>query len=326
MKSLTLAYVTARKDPKIEWLFDSLAKQIENQDVPLIVVDRHCDAARKVEFRNLHTKALLRFSGLDGIKLQLFHVQPKPNVWNGPHRLTKEDWFAAASHRNTAICLCETSHIAFVDDLSVLMPGWLDAAYEAVEGDYVACGAYKKLKQLVVEGGVPVSYEETEAGTDNRLSLVSKDVSECDGGWLYGCSVVGPVEAFLSVDGWPEMLCDSMGFEDCCMGIVLRNAGWHLKYDRRLLTLESDELHFVEPAMRKEDWHFEDGVPVKGGNGSSDKSHAALAIARQSKTFENAFGEGGIRALRDHVLAGNPFPIKQIPEHEWFTGQLISEL
>lgn len=327
--SLTICYVTARRQPKIEWFMESLAAQIA-LPCHVIVVDRFAETGNSVEAFEKAFREPLRIEREKGNDLSrwLTVVHPKPNVWSGPHRLTKHDWFSAASARNTAICLCKTSHIAFVDDLSVFLPhtrqpfeeglirSWMEAAWAACDGGYIACGAYKKVRNLVVKNGIPISYEQTETGTDNRLGLVTKDLSECNGEWLYGCSLVAHLEALLSVDGWPESLCDGMGFEDCLMGIVLANAGHHLKYDRRLLTLESDELHSVGPPMIRSDF----------GKSPADKSHRALEIARASKTFDNGFGPGGIRALRDRVLAGEPFSIQRNPQHEWFTGTPLGKL
>ncbi len=91
-------------------------------------------------------------------------------------------------------------------------------------------------------------------------------------------------------------------------------------------TLESEELHHVGPSFRKDDWHFVNGLPVLGGDGHSDKSHAVLNIAKQSKHWPNYFGEEGIRGLRKRVLAGEPFPVVQVPDRDWYSGLLLSEL
>jgi hypothetical protein len=218
--------------------------------------------------------------------------------------------------RNTALCMCRTSHICYVDDLSVLMPGWWEAANEAVGGGYIGCGAYHKARNLVVKNGLVESSDLPvgDSGVDDRLKRVTKDVSECDGGWLYGCSFVAPLEDLLEVGGLPEY-CDGLGSEDYCLGIALRNAGKHLKLDRRMMTMESEELHFTEPPMKRTD----------KGVSPNDKSHAALRIAQGSKYFPNYY-EGGIRALREHVLAGNPFPICQIPTTDWYDNQPLSEM
>jgi glycosyltransferase involved in cell wall biosynthesis len=246
-----------------------------------------------------------------------------PNVWCGEHRLTKENWFNASAFRNTGLCMAPDGYIAYVDDLSVLMPGWLSAVREAMAGGYVVCGAYKKVKDLQVENGVVKSYTEFPAGIDGRWQYATGDPCPAESGWLFGCSCAMPVEALLTINGWPDGLCGGLGFEDCCTGIVLTNAGYKMMYDRRMLTLESEEHHHIEPALRREDWHFVDGKPVMGGDGSTDKSHSALNIAMGSKRFPNHFD---IRELRQKILAGEPFPIFQVPEHEWFSKTPIKDL
>lgn len=307
---LSFCLVTNRRDCRAEWTWDSLHTQGAG-DCKWIVVDYY-HAERDT------SKGIWKH-----ISEHAKHVPPKPNVWNTEHRLTKEPWFAAASHRNTGLCVCSTGYICFLDDLSVALPGYYDAVKEAVAGNYVMCGSYSKSKNMVVEDGIIKSFE--PYSQDNRMSYVTRDVTPCSGSFLYGCSVAGPMEAFLSVNGWPEICC-GLGGEDYCMGIALKNAGWDLRFDRRARTMESEELHYAEKQFRREDWHFENGVPIVGGNGKDDKSHAALHIAMQSKRFENYFGEGGIRALRDSVLAGNPFPVQSIPEHDWYTKIPLREL
>ena len=131
-----------------------------------------------------------------------------------------------------------------------------------------------------------------------------------------------PVEALLTVNGWPE-ICDGLGSEDYCLGMALENNGFPLVYDRRMLTLESEEAHFEEPPLRKDDWHFEGGKPVRGGNGGNDKSHAVLNIALQSKRFENY---NDFRALRAAILNGEDFTVMQIPEHDWYTKLPLKDL
>lgn len=293
---LTIAYMTMRKEPKIEWFYDSLLNQVSSGDVGrVVVVDFWADQI-----------------SVDGY---IWTTPPKPNVWQGPHRLTKEDYFAAANARNTALCLAPDGWIAFVDDLSVLMPGWLSHVKEAMNGNAIVGGAYKKVNKLVVENGIAVFYEEIPSGVDSRWGMGrSNRVVKMEGGQLYGCSFVAPVEALLTINGFPEY-CDGLGFEDSLTGIVLENAGFQLRYDRRMLTLESIEGHFGDHLKR-----------IDKGQSPNDKSHAALALARRSNRFENYFGPGGIREVRAKVLAGEPFPIQNVPEHDWFDGQPLREM
>src|SRR4029453_16354268 len=150
-------------------------------------------------------------------------------------------WFAAANARNTALCLALDGYIAYVDDLSVLLPGWLIQVRAAMSAGYIGCGAYKKVKNLEVDKkGNVVNYTEFAAGIDNRLAHAST-LTDCAGNWLYGCSCAIPVDALLAINGWAEDLCDGLGSEDYCTGLVLENAGYKFKYDPSMMTYESEE-------------------------------------------------------------------------------------
>jgi glycosyltransferase involved in cell wall biosynthesis len=298
--SLTFAYVTTRKEPRIEWFLRSL--NVQRLAAGMI---------RGVDLITISSHPIDVFSN---------PRNPKPSVWQGPHRLTSEDWFSAGNARNTALCLAKGSHIAFVDDLSVLTPGWLAAAIDATKFDGITCGAYRKVKCLRPdEDGRGASFEDFPAGWDNRWKHLEKsgwnmrEPYPCGGQWMYGCSLVAPIEAFLRVNGWCEDLCGGLGFEDCITGIVLENAGVKFRYDPRMLTLESEEDHHVEKPMRKSDY----------GVSPNDKSHKALEIARTLKRFDNGFD---LRAMRERVLNGLPFPVPTEPKIEWFSGTPLSEL
>lgn len=301
---LTIAYITSRKDCKLEWFLSSLKNQINSDDVISIVI---------IDFY-MTEKAKILFSSVPG-SIAVVHSAPKPCVWQGPHKLTKEDWFAASNARNTALCLAPDGWICYVDDLSVLMPGWLNAVREAVAGNYIALGAYKKVKNLVVENGEVKSYEEYPAGVDSRWGFgKDNEAVPATGGMMYGCSVAMPVEGLLTIGGWPEYV-DGLSSEDYICGLALQNVGYKFKYDRRMLTLESEEHHHLEPSLKRSDY----------GTSPLDKSHAALNIAMSAKYFDNYY-EGGMRKMREEVLSGKPFPVVNNPQHEWFTKTPLSEL
>src|SRR5689334_7069832 len=100
MKSLTVCYFSGRGPAaNYQWFLDSLHNQLNGRKVEVIHID--FDAP---EF--------------DGT--QRFHVAPKPTIWQGKYKVTREDWWAASSGRNTGIALCKTKWIAFVDDRCVL--------------------------------------------------------------------------------------------------------------------------------------------------------------------------------------------------------------
>lgn len=305
---LTIAYVTCRKDPKIEWFFASLdnqLKEVTGFPITIVVVDFHY---------SIRPKELTE---------QLEYVKwypPKPSVWNGPHRLTKENWFDAASQRNTALCYAKDGWLAYVDDLSVLSPQWLNNVRASMNWHGITLGAYRKVKNLVVENGLVKSFDESWNGGRDSRWFAGMDTGSvpCNGDMLYGCSLVGPVEAFLSVGGWPE-ICSGLGMEDVAMGQVLENAGYKFMYNRNMFTYESEEHHTIEPAFRRESFE-------KHPNDPTDKGHAVLNMVKGGmKEFPSHY-EGGIRKLRQDVLSGKPFPILQAPDREWHTGRLLSEL
>lgn len=318
---LTIGYFTGRHDSKLEWFADSLRRSIGDDNtlgVRIVVVDFWAQPMPGwPEEAVLDRKQVVRslLSGFDFI-----YVAPKPTVWQGRFRLTKQDWFAASNARNTAVCLSPGDWIAFVDDLSVLLPGWLTRVREAMQHPRrITCGAYRKVKDLVVNGGTVTSFTDHPGGHDNRLAHVQgPGPHPCAGNWMYGCSLVAPVEAFLSINGFPEAWCDGMGFEDCVAGIMLDKKGYSFVYDPRMMTYESEELHHQLPVMKRSDY----------GVSPNDKSHAVLNAARSGPGWwhPNYFGEEGIRGLRARVLAGEPFPIVQIPAHEWFTSRPLGEL
>jgi hypothetical protein len=307
---LSIGYFTNRRTCMIEWFFDSLEREMKPylDDVQIVVVDFYADEpGRKWEI----------LSKTHGRFRDFWHVSVKPNVWQGPYRLTKEDRFAAANTRNTFICCAKHPWLAFVDDLSVLMPGWWSRVDAAMGGNYIGLGSYRKVKNLVVEKGEVKSCELFPGGVDSRLQkLPGPGQYPCDGGWMYGCSVTGPLEAFLTIGGFPE-ICDGLGSEDYVAGIALENNGFKLVYDTQMITYESEEHHHLEKPFKRSD----------KGISPNDKSHALLNMVRGGcKYFPNYFGEGGIRTLRDKILAGEPFPITQIPEHDWYDSEPIRNM
>lgn len=304
----------------MEWFFDSLAPQVKSEEaLDIIVIDFWLQAVDDWTQDDAEQRRKLiheKFASAGfGQQVRLVTSPGKPNVWNGPHRLTKANWWAASSSRNTGLCLCRSDFIAYIDDLSVLAPTWLEAVRRSMSHNYIACGSYKKVRNIVVEKGKIVSCEEFAGGMDSRLRLQGEVIS-VGGDHMYGCSVAGPVEAFLCVNGWPEAF-DGLSFEDVCMGICIGNTNrFSFRYDKTMQSYESEEDHYKEKAFIRSDY----GVSPK------DKSHAALGIAKQSKWFPNYFDGGGIRELRDRVLRGEAFPIQKNPQHEWFTGRPLADL
>ncbi len=300
---LTIAYLTSRKDCRIEWFFESLAQELDGdyRNVRLVFVD-------------------FQWKGrtLGNFPCPTVHVQPKPTVWQGQFRLTSQDYFAAANARNTALCLAPDGWIAYVDDLSVLMPGWLTCVRQAMHESYIVFGAYKKVLGLQMSNGV-MSYRETPSGIDSRWGSGRDHPVPAAGSWLFGCSLAGPVEAFLQVNGWDEDAdCCGMGGEDYLCGMALERAGYKFKYDRRMLTLESEELHHAEPPLIR---------LIEKVDGKPDASQVLLKMAIKGRCpAPNYFPPGGIRAERERVLRGGAFTPARCPEHSWYSGKPLKEL
>lgn len=298
---LTIAYMTNRRDCRAEWFYDSLQREIadfsEQLQIRTVMVDFYADERW----------------GSFGFQ---YHVTPKPTVWQGKHRLTGRDYFAPSNARNTALCLAPDGWLLVVDDLSVLMPGYLKAVRQAMKEGYGVCGAYKKVNNLKVEKGQVVSRDESPSGVDSRWPHGRDDTAVAiGGGQVFGCSLCLPVESLLAINGWDED-CDSMGSEDYITGLFLERSGLPLRYDRRMLTLESEELHHVEkPFLRI--------IKMK----PSDASWAILNQTRSGERTKSAcYYHEGLREVRRRVLAGEPFPIVTQPSHDWRDGQPLSEM
>lgn len=294
MKTLTVFVTTSRNEPHLDWVYDSLVNQAPEDDLKKI--DIVCVSLKDV------FQPLVRV------------VKPKPNVWQGKHRLTKEDWWAVCNARNTALCICNTEWIAFVDDRCVITDGWLNSVKEAMNAKYIVAGAYEKRHGMKVKKGV-ITHGGIVTAKDSREEQVKQaGAINCPGAWLFGCCLALPTEWAIRVNGWPELLCDSLSFEDVIFGIILQNNHYPIRFDKRMKIIEDRTPEECGPVMKRTD----KGVSPK------DKSHAALHKAQSGmKRSENPFGD--IRELRRKIQNGEPFPILNIPKTDWFDGQPVSD-
>lgn len=320
MRALTIAYITARKEPHLDWFMESLANELvrcgcSGREIQVLIVDHLCS-----EFGLRKRTSASYVIG----RCRTKYTATKPSVWQGKHRLTEVDFFSASNARNTAICLCETKWIAMVDDLSVLMPGWLKQAFKAMAYDgCVTCGSFSKKKGMIISDGFVKKFTDYPEGHDWRMKQSFKDKQplinyRCPPEWFFGCSFVAPLDALLSVNGYPEYLCDGLGYEDSIMGKMLYRAGIAFRFDPLMMTWESEDDHHNQPAMLR----------IDPGLSPDDKSHAVQAqVAKASRAwFEQDFGGiEHIEDLRAKVQAGGPWPVPTGPKTEWFTGMPLSE-
>lgn len=315
--SLTVAYITARKEPLLDWFIESLALQIKPTDkIRIIVVDFYAQACddwteKDVAGRIAEATAIAEKCGLaDRFKI----VPPKPTIWAGPHRITSENWWAACNSRNTAICLCETEWLAFCDDRSVLLPGWLRGVRRAMKGGYLVAGSYEKRHSVTVESGV-IRHAGIVTGEDGRRKEYAAQggigAVRCPGQWVFGCTFALPLEWAIAVNGVDET-CGGISMEDVIFGLMLENHGFPMCYDPTIQMVEDRTVEKLGKPMRRED----------KGKSPDDKSHAMLAMLRGSK---RAMHTWDLKAIRESVLIkGEPFPVPpKTPYVDWYDGEII---
>lgn len=297
--NLTIVFITARKNSCIQWFMDSLALQKKpGEFIQIIIVDLHADKDFNAGFGNPYI------------------VPPKPTVWQGPHRVTKQDWWAASNARNTGICLCRSGWIAFLDDRCVLLPGWMDSVRQAMAGKYAVFGSYEKRTGMKVEKGI-ITHSGIVSGEDSR----KKHVMEFRGGaaptpapgeWAFGCTLALPLEWCLMVNGYDEM-CDGLSMEDVIFGLQLANNNLDLRFDHRMAIVEDRTPSEIGDTMKRED----------KGKSPNDKSHAMLNMLRYRKRAGHKFD---LRKVRADVLAGGPWPAAWGPTRDFWDNQPINEM
>jgi hypothetical protein len=302
MKTFSIVFVTARDNPKFGWMA-SVANEIKrrlNYSPPIIVVSRNPIA---------------------GVPTH----QPKPTIWQGEHRVTKENWWAISNARNTGICLCQTEYICFFDDRCVVAPGYVDALTDAMEGGYAMAGAYQKRINMKAVAASIVN-EGQLIGEDSRVEHMVKNnlVNPLPIGadWFFGANCAMPLEWALQVNGYPE-IADGVGFEDVLFGLLLFNNGLPMKFDRRALVIQDRTPGQIGPTYIRRD---------KGrdkGNKEEEKAYKLLRMFQNKacKTAKHVPGwDINLRQIRAEVLAGKPFPAPPAVEFkDFYDNQPIRE-
>ena len=295
----TVVYSTSRIDPKFNWFIDSIAPQLGDEHcVDVILVNLHCEKERCWTLNP-------EFHGRSH-RINIIETPPKPTVWQGKHRVTSCDWWAASNARNTGICLCQTKLISFIDDRSFVGPNWVNSLVRSHVGGYSVFGSYQKRMNMVdgdINSGVIM-------GEDHRIKVSGGSLMKCAGQGLFTCNIGMQLEWLLEVNGFEE-LCDSLSGEDSILGKMMENRGYAMMFDPNFYMVE-DRTDVSSCAKRTDK-----------GVSPNDKSHAALARFGRLNRTEHPWD---LREIRDHVLAGGDWPsVSAFPKNDWYDGQPICE-
>lgn len=309
ISTLTVGFITARLHPKARWMFDSLRNQNEHID-EIICVDLFADLeGRRERWRE--------FAGRD-----IVHVPPHPNVWNGQHRLTKENWWAASTYRNTVLCLCKSEWVLFLDDRCVLQPGFIKTVHLAMKMGVGVCGAYEKRHNMSVLNGeitdlgtLDGSDPRSPNGKDHRELSVPSVPVHAPGSWWFGCCNAHPLDWGLQANGYLELL-DGTSHEDSVFGTHLVNNGFPLTYNPNMKVIQDrTPSELGSPMHRTSKERFP--------HDTEDRCHTALKRFLDLKAAPNNFN---IREVRDKVQRGEPFPMPSEADHyDWYDGQPVKD-
>ena len=285
---ITIAYITAREEPCLDWLIDGLDQQARASDkIELIVVDALGRPAAAIGYRPVNA-----------IK-KLVETRPKPSIWQGEHRITAHDFFANANARNTAIIMCTTEYICFLDDRCKLDLGWLDQIrLGEKKRESVICGPCDK-------------HEDKGVSVDHRRHHAPQGKQNCGGGWCFGGNFALPLKWLLEVNGCEEG-CDPVGLEDCVLGHMLENVGRQIDFIAEM-SVQLDRHGFVHPL----------NFPRHDkGPSPHDKSHAI-----QDRFFPRKRTEftPDLKKLRRQISKNKPFPIPDPSGdyRDWYDGSSI---
>jgi len=292
---LTVVFVTGRTDPKLGWVVEDLCEQMrEGDSIDLVVIDAMDRKLSKlVDLKATKTAGKLR---------RVTVSPPKPTIWQGPSRITSVDWWAASNARNTAIALCRTDYVAFVDDRCRLGPQWLSRVRIAErERDSVIAGSYDKQEGRRI------------TQSDHRRALYPDGKRDCGGGWLYGCTFAMPFAWCLEANGFEEG-CDGLSGEDCIFGFNVANNGHRIDFDPLLYVMQDRPSGQVNKYMR-----------ANKGTPPEDKWRAA--VARFGKRKRTEFTPD-LTKLRAELAKGKPFPAidPKADYRDWFDGTSIRDL
>jgi hypothetical protein len=349
---ITICYFTSRRNPRVAWFVDSLARWVPPEErgmVELIFIDRLLWALtpeagnrywRRGDVFDItdptwHVESRRElFAGAVADRFAFRHLPVKPCTHQGPFRLTSKDWFCAAVARNTGIIAARGNYFVGVDDLSVLLPTWWPQVKHAASSGYSVAGAYWKQKALVVENGEIKSFEQYPGGRDTRWDHGSDTgIVPWHGGNVYGCSFGMPTDLLVRINGFEE-LASGEGGEDYCMGIRSERAGADWRYNRNMQSWESEEAHHEEPSLPRERKIVTpdnrpagyDSYPHVNVAERYYSDHVMLNRLKHERRFTTIAQWTDIRKAREEFQASRRILIPTDPQTDWRDGMPLSQL
>lgn len=299
---LTICLTTLREKPRFELLVDSLWE--EAQRYPSISWEFLC-VDGQLWYMSDRLEQLKK--AVDG-RFPYRHLEPKPTVWQGPHRIPHKDYWDACSARNTAFCYADGDYVIFLDDCLEVTPDWLAYMDDAAAREIALAGPF-------LDDG------HTVAECDHRvIDIHAVTPKACSPSWMYGMNMGVPLEAALAVNGYDETYSGQAGVEDGDFGVRVSRGGCDVWFDPRALVVVHKETHQdvcrPEPKklkLRDDKEHFANEFLVQR---LMDDTHRFWTIDRRYN----------LAVLRDGFRTTGAFPVPSAPERDWRDGQPLKDM
>lgn len=328
---LTIAYFTCRYEPKIEWFFTSLNRELNGiwDNINIIIIDYYLQFDENNARLHKFQKHYENYISSNNV----IHISPKPSPLQGKYKISTNTYFCASNARNTAFIYCNTDYIACIDDLTVIKEGWLDVVRWGQTNNCIVYGSYAKVKKLSMDEEGKYTFDETslKTGLDSRFNnpmIYNNFSNKVEGSWLFGCSFGLPLSLALTVDGFDET-CDGMGAEDYDFGIRLGRITNEIYYSKQMFTYEDDDLHFVDDIkFIRQSKLLNENTTMKHKIGIMS-DHAMLQNVLETNSTQ-PFKPSNLIAIRN-AIQNNIFIIDQYIKdypslRDWTDGTLYSEM
>jgi hypothetical protein len=323
---ISIITCTGRKEPQFKLLADTIVANVKRvcdcDRFEWIVVDMLLWDQANAKARTAEVEEAVRG------RIRVIHVPPKPNVWQGPTRLTTQNRFALCNARNTGLAYANFGHVAFLDDCLAAGTQWLPWHAYAARKHVALAGSYISTSDITVENGIVKGWAQPQAGyEDHRTTQGDFAIPQkVGGGWLYGLNMSFPLDYALKAGGYDEQYDGQAGVEDCDFGIRLERAGCPVFFGAECAVFQVLKSH---DAVCGYSGHGQHQHP-KERKLKDGKMHFA-----NEKLVEELFEEPGrykgrrgvdLRKLREHVRLGLPFQVPAEPTLDWRDGRPLKEM